>query len=120
MDYVKTAKEVVDALKPIAQKIGEGAEAVYKMAVKDAYITGVESTIYSVLGLLGFFFGVGFFFYALGIFKKDTDYFPLFFVSIVSGAVGFLVFVSNISPALHNLLNPEYQALVGILHTVGK
>ncbi len=54
-DVQEVSKQLIEALKPVAQKIGEGGVAVYKMAVKDAFITGIENWINMGLGLMFLF-----------------------------------------------------------------
>lgn len=56
----ETLDRLIDALEPVADKLGQGAEHVYRLAVRDALITGVNHTL---VGLL--FFAVAFAFLRL-------------------------------------------------------
>jgi len=121
---VEVSKQVIEALKPLAAKLGQTAEALFRMAVKDAFITGIESAIYMGIGLallFSLFFVVPVF---VREFRKQSSEMSEGVVaisiiySLLALSAGFGLFLANLSSALHNLINPEYMALVNILHTV--
>ena len=110
-DLAGLAKQVIDALKPLADKIGQGGEAVYRMAVKDVMITGQIQGCFS--GLLAIIF-VG---AVIGAFfeKKETGDFAICGI-ICFGCVFLLSLV--FPDFMHNYYNPEYMALKELLKTV--
>lgn len=110
-------KELIDALKPLADKLGQGAEHIYALAVKDVWISGIEAFIWAgVVVLLNLI-------YFLLIGKKvdwdDTDsYAPFIVFGIVLVLVSCLIFGSLLDAGLHDTFNPEYVALKDLLKTV--
>ncbi len=117
--------KVVEALKPIGDKIGQGAKAVYIMAVKDAFITGILSAVYCGLSVIVFLWA------ALSITgnvaaatnSDNSEGVQVFSVvkTIFCGAamlISFLTFTGYIGEAFHYLLNPEYMALKDLLKTL--
>lgn len=117
-DLKELTGQVIEALKPIAQKIGQGAEAVYRMAVKDAFITGVESWIWVGVGVFSMTILV---FLACHLMKdKDGEVLwetciPVCFILVM---FGFVAVVINLGAALHCTFNPEYAALKDLLRAV--
>ena len=134
------SSQLIDALKPVAQKLGEGAASIYHMAVKDALISGIESWIYVGLGLALYVLPIvaykvtwrkkkvpvrdGAISEDKSSFKEEYEFdddarlasviIPL----IAAGIFGTLTIVLNIGSALHYTLNPEYMALKDLLNTV--
>lgn len=45
----ETVDRLIDALNPVAQRIGEGAEHVYRLAVRQAIIEGIASLVLAVV-----------------------------------------------------------------------
>ena len=146
-DVRQVSQEVIEALKPIAQKLGEGAEAIYKMAVKDAIITGVEHGLYMVSGTLLLFFPL----LIWQVIKKKevperpdskdpvmiakfermyreaTNHAALFegarapimLVAVtVCCLIGLCIINVNLGTTLHYLFNPEYMALKELLSSI--
>jgi hypothetical protein len=139
-DVAKLAQQVIDALRPLAQKIGEGADVVYHLAVKDAFITGVEDWMYVAFGVLLLLQPIWVFKLTAPRTKKtslrdgaradDASAYTSkaelsesqFAVRAMSMSLGLLLGLClvgfDIGPALHYTLNPEYMALKDLLVTI--
>lgn len=120
LDINKMAEEIGLAIKPLADKIGQGAEAIYKMAVKDAYIYGVESWVFSAVSLLVILILARMSYWFFTKYEKDQDS-DWLVGTWIFGLISFgLVFVclSWFDSAIHYQLNPEYMALKDFLNTL--
>lgn len=122
MDVNQLAVQLKEALEPLAKKLGQGVEAVYAMAVKDAWITGVQNAVECLLILaFGIFGTVMLFKWANHIIKEgwdETSWLPFVLVGLA-----FLFFVVGagvycFETSLHYCLNPQYMALKDLLHAI--
>jgi hypothetical protein len=146
-DVKELSTELINALKPVAQKIGDGAEAIYKMAVKDAVITGIEHWLVVAFGLMLYavplivwlilkkkkmpenptpkdpvmtakFEGMYRWIYEHNNrFDSDTV-FAIINVSLIIVVFGSILIAFNLGDALHYTFNPEYMALKDLLRAV--
>lgn len=129
MDSVTT---VVNALKPFAEKLGQGAEALYKIYVKQQIATGVAEIIWAL-----FMIGIAVAIYKgarklLTIAKKMQDSQTgwaddrgdgYFFgsITLIAGAVVLSVAgVGVMTDGAQKLVNPQYYAIRSIACTVTK
>lgn len=113
-------KQIVQALTPLAQKLGQGAEHVYAVYVKQSIVTGVSDVIFGIFWLaVGALVIKG----ATKLFKfagqEDEEYYiPFFFLLLAVGILivgqGFGLFTN----AAGHFINPEYDALQNILCSV--
>jgi len=114
-DLTGATKEVIEALKPLEEKLGQSAQAVYAMSVKDAVITGkIELAACTVLGV---FVLLGVFILIMATVTKDSD--------MVGPAVA-LIFVCGLflfvvgADSAHNIYNPEYMGIKDLLDQIQK
>lgn len=119
-----TAKTIIDAVKPLADKIGEGAAHLYTIYVRQAYIEGVTFLSVGIPSAL-LIMGVSIVFFNFGK-KIPQDYAGdmkdsaifLYFVSAILFITGFIVLIVCATNGIQYLLNPEYQAVQNIINTV--
>lgn len=118
-------QKIIDALQPIGEKIGEGATHLYEVAVRESFIHGFSNL---------FWMGISLIFIVVGLWKVPKFYRKgaeaprgsdeedvNFILALVLGALAIIavpVFVMNGMYAIHNLGNPEFQALKYILEAV--
>lgn len=113
------AKQVIEALKSLASKIGQGAEAVYRMAVKDAFINGMEDLFWAVFGVCLLTIVP----WKLSKWWGDPEIdkqMPSIMGSIFALLIGGVILMSSLGGALHNIFNPEYMALKDLLASIHK
>lgn len=119
-EYKDLAKDVIKALKPIAEKIGQGAEEIYKMAVLDVFIDGVFCLILVVFGALLLIWAYKRRSRWTEEMKKEwisrNDSVFVFQVVLIVAGTG--LFFGPMYYGLHCLLNPQYIALKDLLHSV--
>ena len=111
-DLTGATKEIIEALKPLAHTLGQSAQEVYQLSVKDALITG-----HFELGWL-FFLGVCvlicFVFICVGLAREESwTLAPIF---ILLGLIAVMCGVG--SDCLHNLQNPEYMGIKDLLEQI--
>lgn len=111
LDANDLANQIILALKPLADKLGQGAGQVYKLAVKDAYITGWEEIIIS-----GFFFLLmtGIDIYLVQQYRKTKSSEFMGVMAFIT-FIGLIITIPTACSAFHNLLNPEYAGLTELL-----
>lgn len=124
VDVNELTKQLIDALKPVADKLGQGAEHVYMIAVKDAYVTGLASSAYCLIATILFFTCAYFIIrWSKAGNAEDWDhstegYGIGIFIASCIGFICFWVACSYLSDALHYTINPEYMALKDMLAAV--
>jgi len=107
-DMTEATKEVIEALKPLADKLGTGADQYYKLAIRQVYIDSFESLLWIAFFV---FFLPKFYGWAK---NKDND-------DMLRAASGLLFFVSLalifvcVECSMSGFLNPDYQAVSNIL-----
>jgi hypothetical protein len=117
VDVNEMAKQLSDALKPLADKLGSTTAHVYALAVKDVYISGIYEAVCCVLLLTVCVASVLIIIREANSKSIDVDGSIIavaFFILTLSSVTLFFA----LSSCLHDLLNPEYQALLSMLHAV--
>lgn len=103
--------QVIEALKPLADKLGQGAQQFYVLAVRQVYISAFENLIWIALLVYG---AVKFYGWAK---NEELDEFPRTF-----SGVGFVVAIVLIGVciccSISDLANPDYAAISNILDMV--
>jgi len=112
-DVTQATREIIEALKPLASKIGESAEVVYHMAVKDALISG-----YVQLAACSFFGVMGVVVVAVGVWAIAKEKIDVFLPCLFASVIPAMIIAMTLPNCLHNLLNPEYMALRDLLNHV--
>lgn len=110
----QATKEVIEALKPLAEKFGQSASQVFEYAVKQCFISGLQDILWFVFFLAGFVFFVR---QSIGRFKNpeiDDDDVWAWLSGLLSVVMLVMVLVS-INCAMSDFGNPEYQAISNIL-----
>ena len=124
----ETVKAIGEALKPLADKLGQGAAHIYEVFVKQQYVTGVAFLIWGGLALLLAVTaaGIGLSFYKkwstlkaedAGWERTETPG----TVAVVTSVATFLLLVvmtGFAASGVMHLLNPEYYAIQDVLCTV--
>ena len=113
---LELAKELKDALAPLATKIGQTAEYVYGLAVKDVFITGILESVLVLFSVIAFVWQVKFL-VKLRSLKKPMD--PDLNAFLVTGSlICFVIFLITTGEAVHSLFNPEYVAIDKLIKLV--
>ena len=102
-------QQVIEALRPVAEKIGTASEKIYASAVKDCVITGniqiMWVWVFATIAVSSLVF-------CIWSHKndKDDERFFSFFAVILFVCLSFAMYTC----AQHNILNPEYAAFKNI------
>lgn len=122
----ETAKMVIDALKPVAEKLGEGAAHLYEVYMRQMFAEGVAGLIVTGVMLVVTVVFLIWFLKAMNKIRKDkaekkyawaedSPYFPQ---AIFSGIVGVMLTVimliavpSTLFYNITKIVNPEYHAI---------
>jgi hypothetical protein len=119
----ETVKSIQDALTPLATKLGEGAAHVYAIYVREQYVSGVGSIIWSVVWLL---LSAAVIVGASKLFRwasKEDEEEVMTAAVIMGTGLGLVILViatSCLDSGIQHLLNPEYYAIQDILDSVKK
>lgn len=110
--------QIIEAIKPLADKLGEGAEALWHLSVREAIVTAS----------LDLFWGL--FFLALAITsvvmgrrlyrnsQTDDGEFTGILIAVLGGFMFGLISVLTIDNAIHGLFNPHWKAVEIIINQV--
>lgn len=111
----KAVDRVIDALQPLADKIGEGAEVVWEAAIQQSIITGWFSLISAgIFGAITLVLVLG----GMWIAKDGPDPFDgVAFAIVVLLIGGTLTAIMGYQATTH-LLNPEWQAIQSLAEQV--
>lgn len=126
-EFATGLKESLEVITPfmqqIAEKIGEGGQFMFALAVRNAYVTGVNYLIHCIIQII-----IAVVFYKSLVYindriefsklANDDKAFIVFIEFLVFCCVlvpTIVCFISNISNALPYLINPEYMALMDII-----
>ncbi len=120
----ETINAIKEALAPVADKIGQGAEYGWIVVLKQQYVVAVGNFIMSAVGLLLL---VGAIFAAKHAYKRMTTpedrydmEFPVApFLTILLGIPGALMLFGGLYDGIAHLINPDYYALeffIGLVH----
>jgi len=119
---MSTVQQTIDALQPLAQKLGQGAEQLFRIYTKQAIINGVTEIVLGTFALVAF--GLGFklaYKKAKAHDKKDRyeNYVtPTLILGSIMGAIVVFAAVWAIADGINELLNPQYVALHNIITDV--
>ena len=124
----ETVKAIGDALKPLAEKIGQGGAHVYEVFTRQQYVLGIGFFIWGGLALILAVAAAG---VAITHFRRwsklkaekagwsETETPGMITVIALTATMfGLIVAVGFISSGTMHLLNPEYYAIQDILCTV--
>jgi len=115
--------QLVDALKPVAEKLGVAAEHMYGVMVKQSYVDGISS-------IVGWSMFASFIFYAGYRLRKDlnkelaaekiseNDYFGMFVFSWFVQGLAVIMISMTLCFNLPSILNPEYAAIKTLIDAV--
>jgi hypothetical protein len=117
-DANKLAHDMATALKPLADKIGSGATHVYEVAVKNAYISGIEHWLY-----IAFWVGlcIPALYYTAHFHKKaqkDSGFYGGVTITIIVAVILLCLALSNLGDAMHYTFAPEYMAITDLLRVI--
>lgn len=104
-------KQIIEALRPLADKFGQGADQFFLLAVKQVYISAVENLLWLVLFSLPLKM---LFRLAKNENLDETE-------RVFSGlgiVICFALIIVCVGFLVENIFNPEYQALLNIFHLV--
>lgn len=119
----KAIQEAVKALTPLAHKLGEGAEALYQIYVKQQIINGVSYLIWTVICALVAVIGykVGHMFWKKSRdMKKESAYSDyevpqgIALTSWIVAVVCLLVIPFSLTAGIQHIINPQYYAIKDI------
>lgn len=107
----ETVEQLIDELRPLAEKIGEGAEYLWEVSYRQALISGITDLIVASILLLVM---VVSFFYARHVTNTSSwpdDAPPPYFVWTAPNIFVGIFFMSFLVSGLKRILNPGYYAL---------
>lgn len=115
-----SAKLVIDAIRPLAEKIGEGAAHLYEVYTKQVVVEGITTLIIAGFCLLAI--PVGIWFWRLGykqyVSRKDkreaTGEGFVWIGVLLTAAATFGLITSTVT-GIQQLVNPEYTAIQRII-----
>jgi putative Mn2+ efflux pump MntP len=116
----QTVKAIQDAMKPVADKIGEGAGYTWEVFVRQQVAEGVARLIWAVALLLLTFAGYRLIRHGLKKMSEDkySDW-DFALIWIVPSTVAALAFsLLALTTGVMHLLNPEYYAITGLIDMV--
>lgn len=105
-----TVKAIQDALTPLAQKLNESAEFVFKAYVLHAYAFGVALAIGGIVATL-----VAIALVVVSARQKDSEIWIMTFIPVIVTAV---VGLGLLGSGIMHLIAPQYYAIHDILCTV--
>lgn len=125
--FLTKAMEYIDAL---AKSLGVAAEYVYAMLVKQMVISGIVSSIVSVVILIALVCWAKFSYKKLveekefnrdraSYFSQEELWHVVFGLTCLVGCAGMIVCLVVLAQSLMQIFNPEYYALKEILNAVG-
>ncbi len=104
-----TTKQIIDAIRPLAEKLGQGTGHLYEVFVRQQFVDAVGYAIWAVILLL---VGV-FLIWILLRFREEVED-----VSMIAGILGVCLLVGSVfagQAAIKRMINPEYYAIQAIL-----
>ena len=114
----ETINKLQEVFKPVAEKIGQGAQFGYEVVLRQQYIIGVQLVIGAVLGLIALSVGLWALkkFYEKELDEYDEDMYGMraFFGIFLGG----LVFVVCLFDSIGYLLNPHFYAIQFFMNLV--
>lgn len=113
----ETVQQIQEALTPLANKLGEGAEFVYATYVRQQVITGILATAVGAIAMvIAILIAKILLKAAAKVDEYDKDgYYAALATTVVLGALFGIGFIFD---GLQHLLNPHYYAIQTLLDTV--
>lgn len=115
----ETVDSIINAIKPVAEKIGEGAAHLYEIYVKQMFAEGLAGLIAS--GVVVIIIIIGIVAWKKYAAKPDADDDVLAMTAVFGGMISLFALVMVMAFLTTNLtmiINPEYHAVQRILETV--
>lgn len=125
-----TINAIKDAVSPLASKIGQGAEHLYIVFVKQQVVNGATQLIYAlfcIAGLVALLYLARYLVKVLtegdGRHSLDPDLvkvvkIAVLLVSLLIGGITLSVTVGYLTNGLAHVINPEYYSVQDILNTI--
>lgn len=116
----ETIDRLLQELGPITDKLGDGAEHVYRLATRQAIINGVTDLIIAVVFFIGAYVAYRVLLHAISEAKKDrlSAWGPGGPVVAIVGVFFVGVGVGHVVIALRALLNPQWAAFEIIMRAI--
>lgn len=126
-------KTIVEAVKPVAEKIGEGASHLYEVYTRQMFAEGIATIIAIIVAWIVTVALVSFFLRNLNLFLKETEderYRSMYtkpheVIALATGVIALIAAVVTIigtiaesQTAITKIINPEYHAIERILDQV--
>ena len=109
----QVVKQITESLTPLADKLGKSAGFVYQLAVRQAYIDGIEYFLLALLCISGIYF------YAKNYKQWAYDDFDsVLFVGAIFSLVSVIALPILICCSFDCLFNPQYAAITSLLSTI--
>jgi hypothetical protein len=123
-DVRSMTSDLKEALTPLAIKLGQGAEHLYKLAVRQSYVEGWINLSICFLMLVLIFVAYKIYHYGLGLARKCDDINPGPLLIVVFSCAGIClftgIFFDCLPDAIRYMGNPEYMAIKDLLEAVTK
>ncbi len=116
-----TINQIKEALAPLADKIGQGAEFTWEAVLRQQYIDGGMGVFLTVFGIAILYITYRVVLYANKKLKENSwsDWEIVRVLVIIFGVtIGLLCLGFGFEQAINHLLNPEYQAIMDLIGTV--
>jgi hypothetical protein len=111
--------DLKEALTPLALKLGEGAEHVYELAIRQSYVEGLTSLILCLVMLVLIAFQFRVIKTCSVELKESSSNDPLWIFGIILAVAGviacFIIGIFQLIDAIRYLGNPEYMAIKDLL-----
>lgn len=110
----ETVNAIKEALVPIAEKIGQGAEFGWEVVLRQQYVSAVGYFLVAGVAFIAICVGVGLIVAGLRYEKRgsfDDGKFARIAFGLVSSVGGLLFFAGAVFNGMARLINPEYYAL---------
>jgi hypothetical protein len=120
----ETIKQIQEALTPLAQKLGQGAEKVFELAIKQNYVYAAQGAVFIVFTAVSSL--VYYKFCKWGRKKKGSytnfyhhDWAPIIgWLGAVILAFCVVISIATIGGIIGRLINPEWYAIRDLINTV--
>jgi hypothetical protein len=115
-------QQIIKAFTPLANKLGQGAEALYHAYYRQTIISGIESLVISLIILMVVGGGLWFVWKTTNKTKKNEfalDDDDRFVIRLVAGFIALFIIVitvfTGLIPGLNHVINPTYYTIQNIL-----
>ena len=116
----ETIDRLIEELGPVTEKLGEGAERVYRLAVRQAMVEGVLDILAAIFFAILVYISYRVVLYAHGEVQKDelSGWAPGGVFVALGGVTFIFAVVIYLSEGIRNLINPHWAAFEIIMETV--